>query len=117
MPPDDETEDPAAPPDMPPEAPETGGEPDGDGMAPGLLCVPLEALGQPDEHDQVNTPEVGDKGQASIEYSVAKIEGPNAYLKLDAINGKTIEEPQGPPTDDAEQAQLSQMAAQQPPPQ
>jgi hypothetical protein len=94
---------------MGPEPPEAETEPDGDENE---LCVPLEALAMAGEDDTMEKPEVGDKGQANIEYTVKKIEGDQAYLTLDALNGTKIAPPKGGPSDADKFAELQQMAGQ-----
>lgn len=67
-------------------------------------CVSLEALAMPDESEQMENPAVGDKVQYTVEGTVTRIEGGNAYVKKRAVNGKkvedTAEKPEGEPTDD-----------------
>lgn len=93
-------------------------EPDGDEMGSnGEICVPLQALAMPDQQDQMEAPVMGDKVQANIEGTVTRIEGENAYLKLDAVNGQKLDKEQTPSdTDapDAGMAQLQGMAANMP---
>lgn len=54
-------------------------------------CVSLDALSMPDEQEQMETPEVGDKVQYSVEGEITRIEGNNAYVKKAAVNGQPVE--------------------------
>lgn len=81
-------------------------------------CVPLSSLAMPDADnaDQMANPEVGDKVNYQIEGTVTRIEGDNAYVKRDAINGDPVEgsgEDDGqaePDADDQEGSDLRGMA-------
>ena len=57
-------------------------------------CVPLSALAMPDSEngDQMASPEVGDKVTYSIDGTVTRIEGSNAYVKRDSVNGEPVDE-------------------------
>lgn len=98
-----------------PEASETG-IPDAEDTAeapeaaPIEVAVPLASLAIPDEQENMAAPEVGDKGQAPMEYTVTRIEGENAFITLDAVNGQKLGT-EKTPTDDDETGQLQQMAA------
>jgi hypothetical protein len=71
-------------------------------------CVPLSALGMPDEQEQMQAPEVGDKVQFTIEGTVNRIEGDQAFVARESINGQPVEgraepdqdEKGGPPDND-----------------
>lgn len=66
-------------------------------------CVSLDALAMPDENEQMENPGVGDKVQYTVEGTITRIEGDNAYVKKSAVNGQKVEdtEPSKPePTDD-----------------
>jgi len=65
----------------------------------GLDCVPLSALNMPDDQEQMQAPEQGDKVTYSIEGTVEKIEGDEAYVKRESINGQPVQ----PPSDKPEQ--------------
>ena len=93
----------------PPAGP-TADDDDGEDMAENELCVPLSSLAMPGEDDAMEKPEVGDKGQANVEYTVSRIDGDNAYVTVDAVNGNKIAQPAGPPTEDEQMDQLRQMA-------
>lgn len=53
-------------------------------------CVPVSALSQPGEDEQMNPPGVGDLVQYQKEGTVTRIEGDNAYVKVNSVNGKPI---------------------------
>lgn len=55
------------------------------------VCVPLKALAQPDEQDQMQTPAEGDSGSMQVDYVITRIEGENAYIKPMSINGTDLE--------------------------
>ena len=71
------------------------GEPDGpDDMTPGEDCVSLKSLAMPDPDsgDQMANPEVGDRVNYQVEGTVTRIEGDNAYVKRETINGEPVED-------------------------
>lgn len=104
----------AVPDDEAPGAPEVEPDADDAGMA-GEVRVPLDSLSEPDEKDEMTPPGEGDKGQANIEYTVNRVEGVDAYIRLDAVNGNKLDQGAAPGSgDDAEMAQLQGMAGQQP---
>ena len=80
---------------------------DGDeDMIGGEQCLPLSMLAQPDEQDQMQTPSVGDTGSMTVDYTVTRIEGDNAYVKPTAVNGQPIpEEARQPTPEDEDQAE------------
>lgn len=94
--------------DIPPMMPPTA--------APGELAVPLKALAQPDDAEQVNPPAQGDPVTFTVDATVTRIDGEMAYIKATAINGVELEdeaaEPAGLP-DEQEGADLRAMAEQQ----
>lgn len=55
------------------------------------LTVPLSMLGQPDSEDNMLEPAVGDKNSANIDFTVKSIQGQNAVICVDAVNGKELE--------------------------
>lgn len=89
-------------------------EPDMDEQSGGSMdmCVPLSSLGQPDEQDNMQAPAVGDPVTMTVEGSISRVEGPNAYITPTAVNGQKIEQstPAMP-----EEDRLRQMAASMPP--
>lgn len=44
----------------------------------------------PDETEQMQSPEVGDKVQYTVEGTVSRIDGDEAYVKRDTVNGQPI---------------------------
>lgn len=55
-------------------------------------CVSLESLAMPDESEQMENPGVGDKVQYTVEGTITRIEGDNAYVKKSAVNGQKVED-------------------------
>jgi hypothetical protein len=98
------------------EAPESAGA-----MAAGELCVPASALAMPDEQEQMTNPEPGDVVDLQVQAKVSRIEGENAYIVPESINGQKLPEAgaeaeaPGPEEQDAAQfGELQDMARQQP---
>jgi hypothetical protein len=56
------------------------------------LTVSVDALAQAGEDDQLETPQVGDKVQASIEGEVLSIEGGKAVVEVTHVNGEEVAE-------------------------
>jgi len=82
-------------------------DPAGGGME---MCVPLASLAQPDEGEQMQTPEVGDPVTMTVEGKITRVEGENAYVTPSAVNGREVEQaPASAPMD--EESQLRDMAA------
>jgi hypothetical protein len=88
--------------------------------ANGEQCVPLETLAMPGDGEQMTNPEVGDPVSYTIEGKVTRIEGGNAYVKPETINGKpfaakTPENPEAAAADQDEAGlnELKGMADQQ----
>ena len=54
------------------------------------VCVPLSALASPGEDDQLQTPAVGDLAQFQSEGKISRIEGDNAYVTVESVNGKPL---------------------------
>lgn len=75
------------------------------GMDSGEDCVPLSALNLPDDTEQMQAPEEGDKVQYTVEGTVTRIEGDNAYIKRESINGQPVEGDSNEPENPAEDAQ------------
>lgn len=59
-------------------------------------CIPLEALSQPDDSDQLTQPEVGDAVDFSVTGKVTRIEGDMAYVMPETVNGKEVKAPNAP---------------------
>lgn len=74
--------------------PPEGGTPNMDAPMAAEDCVSLASLAMPDEEqgDQMANPEVGDKVNYMVDGTVTRIEGDNAYVKREAVNGKPVEE-------------------------
>lgn len=53
-------------------------------------CVPVEALAMPDEGEQMETPDVGDLVNYQVTGKVTRIEGGQAYVKRETVNGQEI---------------------------
>lgn len=63
--------------------------------------VPVAALAMPDENEQMTEPEVGDKVSYTIEGTVSRVEGANAWVKRETVNGQPVDtgpaKPETPP--------------------
>lgn len=75
-------------PPVPQEMPDTDG--DSIGQGEGDVPVPLKCLAQPDDADQMTTPEVGDKVTFTVDAEIKRIDGEMAYVKAGAINGTPV---------------------------
>jgi hypothetical protein len=53
-------------------------------------CVPLDALAQPDDEEQLNPPAVGDAVEFTVTGKVSRIEGSMAYVTPETVNGKDV---------------------------
>jgi hypothetical protein len=74
-------------------------------------CVPVAALQQPDDSEQLVTPEVGDAVSYTVEGKVSRIEGDKAYVTVETANGKPIaDEKENEPNADDGYAALQQEA-------
>jgi hypothetical protein len=106
MDPDEMMEAPAEVPQLPPEMPSM--------LAPGEQAIPLKALAQPNDEEQVQTPAEGDSVTFSVDATVIRIEGDKAIIKASAINGTPLdEEPaESPAMDEQEGSDLRAMAQQ-----
>jgi hypothetical protein len=74
-------------PDAAPAAPD-------DAMQSNEDCIPLSALAMPDADngDKMANPAVGDHVGYQVEGSVTRIEGDNAYVKRESVNGQPVDE-------------------------
>lgn len=98
---------PAAP--LPPDAADDGGG----AMAGGMdMCVPLDSLKEPDEQQQMQSPEVGNPVVMTVEGTISRIEGQNAYVTPSAVNGQKLDQMQGQAAPEGDQ--LRQMASSMP---
>lgn len=77
------------------------------------LAVPLSALAQPDDAERLNTPAAGDSVTLTVEAKVTRIEGEQAFIQAQTVNGQALEtEPEAtePDGDEAEASELRAMA-------
>lgn len=65
------------------------GEPTESPMGP-EDCVSLSALAMPGDDEQMAAPELGDKVQYTVEGTISRIEGDNAYITREAVNGEPV---------------------------
>jgi len=99
---------PNATPSMPPRPapPGPGAMDEGeDGQEPGELPVPLVALQQPDDSEQMQTPGEGDSVSFQVDAVITRVEGDCAYVKPSAVNGHPLPEEGEEPQDDGEQGE------------
>lgn len=59
-------------------------------MPAGGLTVPLTLLQTPDDSDQMQTPQKGDKGECTVGYTLLDVQGDNAIIQPDSINGQDL---------------------------
>ena len=86
-----------------------------DGGSQSKLYVPLDSLAQPDNDNNMQSPEVGDEFDMTVHAKVVSIEGDQACIQPISINGEPLK-PQpnsGPPdqTDSQEGAEDPDVAA------
>lgn len=55
------------------------------------ICVPLASLAMPGEDEKLENPAEGDPVQCQIEGKVSRVEGDNAYVKIESVNGKPVD--------------------------
>lgn len=80
-------------------------------------CVALSSLAMPDPDngDQMANPEVGDRVTYTVEGTVTRIEGEDAYVKRETINGQPVsgqsneDEGPGDQEDQADQDERNQL--------
>lgn len=81
------------------------------------LTVPLSALAMPGEDEQMNNPAKGDPVHFHVEGKVSNIMGDTALVSVETVNGKPLTAKAAAvndtPNEEAEYAQLRDMAAQQ----
>lgn len=51
------------------------------------ICVPVGALAMGEDG---STPQQGDTGSAQVDFTVSRVEGDNAYLTIDKVNGEPV---------------------------
>lgn len=70
-----------------------GGTPaDDGGMESSEVCVPLKALQQPDENEEMQTPSQGDTVSLTVDAAITRIEGDKAYVKPMSVNGIQLDD-------------------------
>jgi len=74
-------------------------------------CVPVSALASPGEDEQMTTPEVGDIVQYQKEGKITRIEGDNAYVTVQSVNGKPVTPEDAKTLDTPEAADDAEFAA------
>ena len=96
---------------LPPDAADT---PPDTGMGSGAMemCVPLDSLKEPDEQQQMQSPEVGNPVVMTVEGTISRIEGGDAYIKPSAVNGQKLDQAQSQAAPEGDQ--LRQMASSMP---
>lgn len=81
------------------------------------IPVPLSALAQPDDQEQMQTPEPGDEVDMTVSAKITRVEGQTAYIQPTAINGNPLgaqgEEQDEQPDADAQEGSDLQAMAQQ----
>lgn len=87
-----------------------------------VVPIPLDALAQPDEKDEMVNPEQGDIVDFQVEGKIVSINGGMAMVQPTAVNGKPLDGSDEPDEDDPAKrdeqgdqgfGQLEQMAQQQ----
>ena len=58
----------------------------------GGIPVPLSALAQPDDKEQMQTPSEGDSVSLQVDATILSIQGDTAIIKPSAINGQPLDE-------------------------
>lgn len=56
------------------------------------VCVPTSSLASPAEDEQMTSPEIGDLVQFQVEGKITRVEGENAYVSMQSVNGKPVSE-------------------------
>ena len=72
-------------------------------------CIPLAALSQPDDSDQLTQPEVGDAVDYTVTGKVTRIEGDMAYVMAEAVNGQDVKAATPTPAAEAETETLQSL--------
>jgi hypothetical protein len=54
------------------------------------VCVPINSLKRPGEDEQMQNPAEGDVVSLYAEGKVSRIDGDNAYIQVDSVNGKPM---------------------------
>lgn len=91
-----------------------GGQDQGeDEQPPSEIPIPLAALSQPDDQEQMQTPKQGDSVDFQVTATVSRIEGDCAYVVPSAVNGQPLGDEgdeQTPDPDVQEESDLRQQA-------
>lgn len=72
-------------------APKAAASPEAGASGQNTFTVPVESLAQPDDQEQMQTPEQGDSVNLQVDAVVESIDGDMATIKVNAINGKPLE--------------------------
>lgn len=83
----------------------------------GEIAVPLAALAQPDDQERMNTPTEGDSVTLTVEATVTRIAGEQAFIRATSVNGQDVagQAPAEPDGDEGEGAALRGLAEQMAP--
>lgn len=96
-------------PSMPPNPAQPGPgamDEDDNEQSPGELPIPIAALQQPDDSEQMQTPGEGDSVSFQVDAVITRIEGDCAYVKPSAVNGTPLpKDDAGQPPEDADVAE------------
>lgn len=87
----------AAPPMAPPT--DMGMDPMLGGMSSSEVCIPLAILSMEGEDAKTVAPAVGDPVDFTATGTVSRVEGPNAYLTLETVNGEPVGTPDAAPAE------------------
>lgn len=82
-----------------PSAMDAGGDA---GCPDGCIPVPLSALAQPNNQEQMQTPQEGDAITFQVDATIDSINGETAYVKPSAVNGTPLEADDNEPSPDDE---------------
>lgn len=72
-----------------------------------LVCVSREAVGIPDENDQLVSPDPGDAVSFQADGEVDRVEGGMVYVRLKAVNGQPM--PETAPAEDPEEREEGEL--------
>lgn len=90
-------------------------QPDSDSQPQAEIPIPLAALSQPDDQEQMQTPKQGDSVDFQVTATVSRIDGETAYVLPQAVNGQPLDDEEGeqaPDPDVQEESDLRQQAGQ-----
>lgn len=63
----------------------------GSGMDSSEVCIPLASLSMQGEDAKTVAPDVGDPVEFTATGTVSRVEGSNAYLTLETVNGEPVD--------------------------